>query len=208
MKTLIFLFLIYDSQGIFKALWTVLRIFLLPYRKLDAVVPLAGTIIDIGCGSGGMTNYLALRSSKRNMKGIDLSRERISVALKSVGKRKNIRFIHGDAVTAKLPLADCYIMIDVLHHITFQNQQKLLRFIVQHMKNHSILIVKEVDPSNRIPFLFGHIIEKILYPKEKIYARSKKDWVLLFESLGLSFRITPGVFYFPDSTCIFTVRPN
>lgn len=205
MKELGSIFSIYKPQGLSKALWVVLRILILPYRKLDAIVPLTGTIVDIGCGNGGLTNYLALRSPKRNVKGIDLSREKISVAFKSVGKRKNIQFIFGDAVTTKLPKVDCYLMVDVLHHLPFQNQEKLLRYLSQQLNKNSRLIIKEVDKSNPIPFLFGHTIEKILYPKDTIYARSQKDWEALFETLGLSFIVTPGVFYFPDSTKIFIV---
>lgn len=205
MKELILIFFIYKPQGISKALWTLFRIFLLPYQKLNKKVPLNGTIVDIGCGNGGLTNYLALRSSKRIMKGIDLSKERITVAQNSVNKRKNIQFIHGDATTAKLPRVDCYLMVDVLHHISFEKQEKLLLFLANSLKGSSIIIVKEVDPSNRIPFLFGHSIEKILYPKERIYARSKKEWINLFKSLELSCSVNSGIFYFPDSTKIFTL---
>lgn len=207
MRTIQSLFLIYRPQGVLIALWTVFRLFILPYKKIDAIVPLSGTILDIGCGTGGLTNYLSDSSPNRNMLGIDLSKNRVSVAVKSVKRRRNIKFIVGDANTTKLPRVDCYIMVDVLHHIPFYDQERLLQHLSQHMKNNSILIIKDVDPSNRIPFFFGHIIEKILYPKEKIYARSKKDWERLFRSLKFSVKIFPGVFYFPDSTQIFVSRP-
>lgn len=199
------LFLLYLPQGILKAIWTILRIIILPCKKLDALIPQKGTILDIGCGSGGFANYLSLKSSERNILGIDLSKKRITSAKKSVGKRKNIKFILGDVITVKQPNANCYLIIDVLHHIDYQNQEKLLRFLAKKMGNNSMLIIKEVDPSDRIPFLFGHVIEKILYPKERIYARSKKDWERMFRSLDLSIKTLPGAFYFQDSTKIFVL---
>lgn len=207
MKELGSVFFIYKPQGIYKALWAAIRIFILPYKKLNAIVPSSGTIVDIGCGNGALTNYLAL-SPKRNLKGIDLSRGRISSAQKTVGKKKNIQFIHGDAITAKLPPADCYLMVDVLHHIPFPNQEKLIGFIAKSLKRGSTLIIKEVDPSDRIPFLFGSLIEKLLYPKERIYARSYNEWKKLFNSLGLTCTLDSGVFYFPDSTKIFILSSS
>lgn len=205
MKELISIFSIYKPQGFIKAVWTVVRILILPFGKLNKIVPQSGTIVDIGCGNGGLTNYLSLFGN-RNLIGIDLSKKRISTAIKSIGKRKNIQFIFGDAVTAKLPRVDCYLMVDVLHHISFPAQEKLLLFLSKSLKNNSILIVKDVNPSDKIPFLFGHIIEKILYPEEIIYTRSKKEWLKLFNFLGLAAIIEEGIFYFPDSTKIFILK--
>lgn len=206
MNKLISLFLLYKTQGIIKASWTVLRILILPYKKLDLLIPQKGTIIDIGCGNGGFSNYLSIHSPERTIQGIDFSKKRMLIAKKSVGKRKNIKFTLGNVTKIKQPSVNCYLIIDVLHHIDFQNQEKLLRFLGKKMSNNSMLIVKEVDPSNRIPFLFGHALEKILYPKEKIYARSKKDWERMFRSLGLSVKVLSGASYFPDSTRIFVLK--
>ncbi len=206
MNKLISLFLLYKPQGIIKASWTVLRILILPYRKLDLLIPEKGTIVDIGCGNGGLSNYISLSTSKRDVFGIDLSKKRIISARKSVEKRKNVKFVLGDVTKIKQPKADCYLVIDVLHHIDFLSQEKLLKFLTKRMNKNSILIVKEVDPSNKIPFLFGHLIEKTLYSKEKIYARSRKDWERMFRSLDLSIKVLPGALYFPDSTCIFILK--
>ncbi len=176
MNKLVSLFLLYKSQGIIKASWTVLRILILPYKKLDSLIPENGTIVDIGCGNGGLDNYISLSSYKRKVLGIDLSKKRIASAKKTVKKRNNIEFKLGNAVLEKLPKADCFILVDVLHHIDFQNQEKILKFLAKKLDANTQLIIKEIDPSDKIPFVFGQLFEKILYPKEKIYARSKKDW--------------------------------
>jgi SAM-dependent methyltransferase len=203
LKELKALFFIYKPQGVSKALWTILRILILPYEKIDELVPPIGTIVDIGCGNGALTHYLLLKSPKRVMKGIDLSKNRISIALNSVKNKKNIQFMYGDATTSKLPRVDCYLMVDVLHHIPFQGQEKLLKFLAKSLGDNSILIIKEVDKSNHISYLFSHFIEKLLYPKEHIYARGKQEWIKLFKSLGLSSILKSGASYFPDSTKIF-----
>jgi len=203
LKELKALFFIYKPQGIAKALLVVLRVIILPYKKIDKIVPPIGTIVDIGCGNGALTNYL--RSPKRIMKGIDLSKNRISIAIKSVKSRKNIEFIYGDAISFKLPRVDCYLIVDVLHHIPFQDQEKLLKFLSKSLGSKSILIIKEVDKSNQISYFFSNLIEKVLYPREQIYTRSKHAWIKLFKSLGFSTAIKSGVSYFPDSTKIFVL---
>lgn len=197
------LFSLYKPQGFVKALWTVLRIWVLPYRKLDSLIPESGRILDIGCGNGGFSNYVAICSQKRKVTGIDLSKERISDARKSVSNKSNINFRLGDILSANLPRSDCYLMVDVLHHISFKNQEKMLHFLAKKLNKKSVLIIKEVDPSNKLPFAFGHLIEKVLYPNETIYARSKGNWKKLFDSLGLKVKIYSGSIYFPDSTLIY-----
>ena len=177
----------------------------MPHKKIDEIVPSVGTIVDIGCGNGALAHYLSLRSPKRVLKGIDLSKNRITIALNSVKKKKNIEFIYGDATTSKLPRVDCYLIVDVLHHIPFQGQEKLIKFIAKSLKNNSILVVKEVDTSNKVFYFFSHLIEKLLYPKEHIYARSAREWIRLFKSLRLSFNLKSGASYFPDSTKIFVL---
>jgi len=206
MSTFKALFHLYNQFGLFTGIWTVIRVFILPYKKIEELIPKKGSVIDIGCGNGGFTNYLSYRSPQRRITGVDLSKKRISLAKKSVGTRKNITFLHGNAVTIKLPKTDCYLVVDVLHHIPYKGQELLLTFLAKQLRNNSRLIIKEVDPLNRLPFLFGHIIEKILYPKETIYERTKQEWIQLFVKLGLSYSVDGGVFYFPDSTCIFTLR--
>lgn len=205
MRELLLVFRIYKPFGLLRAGWSVLRILILPFEKLNTIIPSSCAIIDIGCGNGSFTNYISLRSDKRKIIGIDRSKERISLAIKSVRKRKNIKYIFGDVINAKLPKVDCYLMVDVLHHISFQNQDKLLHFLAKQLKKNSVLIIKEVDPSNILPFFFGHSIEKILYPKERIYARKKSEWIKFFNDLKLKCTVKSGALYFPDSTCIYVL---
>lgn len=191
-----------------RALWTCLRVLVTPFYKLDKIIPESGLIMDVGCGNGGVTNYLSTGSKKRKLIGVDYSESRISEAQKSVHGRKNIKFVLGDVTSKKFPRADCYFFVDVLHHIPFTNQIVLLKRLVSLMNKKTILVIKEVDTANTLPFWFGHISEKILYPTEKIYARSKNDWLKIFSKMGLSYQIETGTLYFPDSTLIYILTKN
>lgn len=201
-----FLYSLYKSLGVKKALWTLVRILILPAKKIDSVLPKNGLIFDVGTGQGALANFLTFNSPLRNIIGIDLSKSRINDAKKTVKARKNIRFIYGDALKIKLPVADSYLIVDVLHHIPYQDQKKLLSHIASLLKKDSCLVIKEIDKSNFLPHFFGQIFEKYLYPKERIYARSKNDWLELISSLGLGCKIEKGNTYFPDSTLIFVSK--
>lgn len=206
MSHLFNVFSIYLPLGFSNALKVILRILILPFWKINNALPKAGLIIDVGCGDGGLTNYLASSAKDRFLIGIDTSGARIGLAKKAARNISNVKFIKGNIVKSKLKKADAYFLVDVLHHISFANQKILLRSIVNNMKGNSVLVIKEVDKSNFIPFWFGHVIERILYPKENIYTRSQASWETLFSSLNLSYKTEDGSPAFPDSTLVFVCK--
>lgn len=208
MHKLIFLFRLYRPQGLIKAFNIILRILILPFWKIDKTLPDTGTIIDIGCGAGGLSNYLSISFPKRCLLGVDISKKRIEIAKKTVGERKNIKFKLENIMGMNFKETNHYLMVDVLHHIPFLQQEKLMLFLSKNLQRNSLLIIKEVDKTNTMPFLFGSLWEKVLYPQEQIYARSKKEWVKILNSLDLKYEILSGSFFFPDSTFIIICSKN
>lgn len=207
-SSLLKVFSVYKSFGVVRSFFILLRIFILPFWKIDRILPKKGLIVDIGCGEGGISNYLYFSNSNRKIIGIDISKERISRAKKTQSPDKNVQFINGDITKKNLSNVDAYILIDVLHHIKYTDQDKLLSSLYNKMKQNSLLLIKDVDNSNTLPFLFGHLFEKILYPKDKIYTRNKNQWISILSKLGFSCSIEGGTPHFPDSTLIFTCNKS
>lgn len=206
MKKLLKLFSLYRKQSLIKAFWVFLRVAILPASKIDKIIPKEGTILDIGCGNGGLANYLAIGFPRRKLIGIDFSKGRIIDALKTVEGGRKVIFINADVTRVNIPKVKAYLLVDVLHHISYVKQEKLLSYLARNLSKDSILVIKDVDNSNTLPFLYGHLFEKILYPKEKIYTRSKREWTSFFDKLGLKYTIAGGNWYFYDSTNIFTLK--
>jgi 2-polyprenyl-6-hydroxyphenyl methylase/3-demethylubiquinone-9 3-methyltransferase len=73
-------------------------------------------ILDIGCGGGFLTNYLALRNHK--VSGLDLSPSSLAVA-KNADESKSVNYVLGDAY--ELPFADQAFSVvtcmDFLEHV-------------------------------------------------------------------------------------------
>lgn len=205
-KRLYKLFKVYSQFGLLSGGWTVLRVIILPFTQIDKLIKKEALIIDVGCGAGGLANYLAISSDRRKVIGIDLNKVRIKRAQGTTKLMKNTEYIYGDVTEHKFSKADYYLICDVLHHISYEGQIMLLRSIVKKMGSKTTLIVKDVDKSNLLPFLFGHFWEKILYPREKINVRTKKQWLKVLNDLELSVKVEKGNWYFPDSTLIYVCR--
>ena len=47
MSTFKALFDLYNQFGLFTGIWTVIRVFILPYKKIEELVPKKGSVIDI-----------------------------------------------------------------------------------------------------------------------------------------------------------------
>lgn len=206
MKRLFRLFKVYKKFGLLSGGWAVLRVMILPFDRIEKLIMKKALVIDVGCGNGGLANYLAISSDRRVVVGIDLNKTRIERAKKTSRLVKNTKFIYGDVTKHDFSNADYYLICDVLHHISYGDQIEFLDSLVKMMDKKTTLIIKEVDSSNLLPFLFGHFWEKILYSQEKISVRSKDQWLKVFRDLKLSVKIEKGNWYFPDSTLIYVCK--
>ena len=107
-------------------------------------------VLDIGCGNGALTYDVAKKVKK--VIGIDINKNNISFAKKNYF-RKNIEYIHGDALT-DLPNEkfDVIILSNVLEHI-----EKRVEFLISLKKLTSKFLL-------RVPMLNRSWID--LYKKE------------------------------------------
>lgn len=76
-------------------------------------------ILEIGCGTGILSEYLLRQKSKLNITGIDISPKAIKVAKKKLSRYKNARFEVGDALHIPYPENYFNFVIgnSILHHV-------------------------------------------------------------------------------------------
>jgi uncharacterized protein len=115
------------------------------YQLFHELVPHCGRVIDLGCGYGFITFALGLSSSKREVFGIDYDEEKIKVAQECPVMPKNIAFAQSDVVNAEYGRADVFLISDVLHYLTPEEQQQVLTKMANHLNEGGRIIIRDGD---------------------------------------------------------------
>lgn len=149
------------------------------FVQLEKLVPKKGKVLDLGCGYGILSNYLALSSPKREIIGIDTDLKKIKHANRGLG---NASFSIGDATKMKLENLDCIILHDVLHHLeSFEKQKKLIRDCEKMLNKNGILLIVEVDKKPFWKLMLGRLTDFALYKGQPVYYLYKESMVSLLE---------------------------
>jgi 1-acyl-sn-glycerol-3-phosphate acyltransferase len=119
------------------------------YDFFDRLVPRDASIVDIGCGYGALAYMLTMLSGNRRVLGIDYDEEKIAVAAHSFLKSERTQFAAADALDYDLPVADVFILGDVLHYMPFDKQDALLAKCFSRVFPGGMVIVREGDASER-----------------------------------------------------------
>lgn len=122
-----------------------LRWRLCPFEEVAEHIPIAGTVVDVGCGFGLNANWLALRSQSCDVLGVDASPRRIGIAQQTVRNRSNISFRQHDLRDCQLPPCDAIVATDVLHHLPPDLQWHLLTHARSALRPGGKLVILDVD---------------------------------------------------------------
>ena len=125
------------------------------FTALDAVVPRQAHILDLGCGYGIATHWLATFTDTRTFFGVDYDEDKIRAAQCSAPQHPRIKFELGDVLTCEYPVCDVVLLLDVLHYWTAEKQQGILNRARQALRPGGRLILRdgaraETDAHRRI----------------------------------------------------------
>ncbi|HEY5297421.1 MAG TPA: 1-acyl-sn-glycerol-3-phosphate acyltransferase [Verrucomicrobiae bacterium] len=113
------------------------------FGALDAVVPRSGFILDLGCGYGIATNWLAQFTDERTFLGLDYDENKIRVAQRTAPESPQIKFETGDILDCDYPPCDTILLLDVLHYWTPEKQQAILNKARQALRPGGRLILRD-----------------------------------------------------------------
>lgn len=160
-----------------------------PYEVVNKMIPKSGTIVELGCGEGLLTNYLAISEPRRKITGYELVPERLESARKKV---KNTIYKVADVTKLALPKADIFILFHVLHHLPSKDSQEiLLKDVKKALNKNGKLIIVDVHVSFGIRYVAAWFADHFLVPWvfegrffTRAYFRTVGEWKMLLKKIG------------------------
>jgi len=135
---------LYRYQGPFTEKFTHFKLKLDPiFPALDPVVPRNGFILDLGCGYGLATHWLAQCTDQRTFLGVDYDEEKIRVAQRTAPNHARIKFETGDILELDYPSCDAVLLLDVLHYWVPEKQQAILEKARRALRPGGKLILRD-----------------------------------------------------------------
>lgn len=121
-----------------------------PIPAVAAAVPEAGRILEVGCGHGLVTNYLADTSAARHVTGVDIDPRKIAVALRS--RRSGDPTAFAVVPDGDLPPGpfDAVVIVDVLYLLDDPGRDALVAAAAGRLGPGGTLVVKEVADRPRL----------------------------------------------------------
>jgi SAM-dependent methyltransferase len=112
---------------------------------IESYVPRSGQILDLACGFGMLTAYLALASRDRRVRGIDISDRRLKTAEFVSKEIPNVTIEYGDVLENPFHASDCILLVDALHYFPVATQNRLLQRCHESIKPGGRLLLRDAD---------------------------------------------------------------
>ena len=143
-----------------------LKSIVFPFSKIESSVPKAGNIIEVGCSYGLTAAYLALKSKKRKIIGLDNNKERIRSAKRIWKRIPNLRF-RTRSLLEKVAIKrnQVILAVDLLHHVPLEQQRQFLSSCYEKFDQTNLLIIKEIDKKPFFKFLLNYIGDMLMNPE-------------------------------------------
>ncbi|MDO8925795.1 MAG: class I SAM-dependent methyltransferase [Sideroxyarcus sp.] len=174
------------------------------------LLPDGDRLIDLGCGQGLLASWLrearALYETGdwpkdwpaapkiKNIWGLELMPNDVARARAALGDRAQID--QGDIRTADFGKADVAIILDVLHYISYEAQEDVLRRIHAALPAGGTFITRIGDAAGGLPFYYSNWVDRIIFFLRghgiiPIYCRSTAEWLEVLKRCGFEARSMP-----------------
>lgn len=168
-------------------LHTTIRWWSAPFTEFELEVPLAGDVLEVGCGHGIFTVFLGISSRARRVVGIDIDSDKIALAKSAAsGLRPGEAEVDFDVMPAgSIPALEggwrAIVFADVLYLMHPEDRAAILSACFEALAPGGLLIVKEVDTRPRLKALLAQFQEILSTRVFRITRGSHLDFPSLTE---------------------------
>lgn len=174
------------------------------------LIPDATRLIDLGCGQGLLASWLleahALHESGdwpanwpaapkvENIWGLELMQKDVDRARAALGDRA--QFAQGDIRAAEFGKTDVAIILDVLHYISYEAQEDVLRRIRAALPTGGTFITRIGDAAGGLPFHYSNWVDRTVFylrghRLDNIYCRTLSEWLEVLKRNGFEAEALP-----------------
>jgi SAM-dependent methyltransferase len=132
-------------------LQTTVRWWSAPFDALDAELPTSGRILEIGCGRGLFSTFLALSHPERVVVGVDIDADKIGTA-RAVATgldRVQLRFEVASSGQVEPGPWDAIAIVDMLYLLPAPAQRALVVAAAGQLAAGGVLLIKEMSTTPR-----------------------------------------------------------
>lgn len=119
-----------------------------PFPEVAAAVPRQGRVLEVGCGHGLFSAYLALASAERRVRGVDVDAAKVTAARTAAvrARRQGADVAFEVGASGELPPGpwDAVTVVDVLYLLDPAAQRRLLADCAAALAPGGVLVVKEM----------------------------------------------------------------
>jgi 2-polyprenyl-3-methyl-5-hydroxy-6-metoxy-1,4-benzoquinol methylase len=115
------------------------------YALFHELLPEKGRILDIGCGYGFMSYMLHFLAPEREILGLDYDEDKIITAQHGYLKGAQLNFECVDVTQYQFDNYDAFLISDVLHYLTPEQQEQVLAECINKLNPGGIIVVRDGD---------------------------------------------------------------
>jgi cyclopropane fatty-acyl-phospholipid synthase-like methyltransferase len=121
-----------------------------PFPAVEARVPRAGRVLDLGCGHGLFSLYLAARSPERRVTGVDIDGDKL-VSARRAAAAAGLDVDFAEAVGGRVPEGpwDAITVVDILYLLGPERALALVAEAAAALAPGGVLLVKEMAEEPR-----------------------------------------------------------